>query len=498
MLTVSVKNLGPIAEGVVDLKPLTIFVGPSNTGKSYMAMAVYSVMKALKGENLIPPRRFFLGGAMYTNKGFGGLWKVPGEDSDVGKAVWAWAKQLKEDRLDPQELTVSSLPKEAQTGLTGTVAQELDLVCTEMMGLFIQAFGEPNAFVNKGAQPEDFHLVVHRDEPRLNLDIPLKGEGEAIFEFDVSGAEIEPSPLALLEFENEPGEEPIDIFCEVMSSWTDSVEAKVLEGVPADSYYLPAARSGIVQGHKVLAAEIVRQSARTGQRTSNVPTLPGITTEFLGNLISLDRRMSGNSTNSAMEEAISFIENEVLHGKIDLDKSGGLPMPEIVYMPTGAQSEAARYTLDQTSSMASELAPLILFLKYLVHPGDLLILEEPESHLHPAAQRRMAQGIVRLVNAGVKVIITTHSDIFLSQINNLIRISHASKRWLREKGFDPRDCLKRDEAGAYQFGWDAEVGGSVVKELKITTDGGIENDAFDDVIHDLYEESVLVERIRIK
>ena len=47
MLTISVKNLGPIAEGTVDLKPLTIFVGPSNTGKSYMAMAVYSVMKAV-------------------------------------------------------------------------------------------------------------------------------------------------------------------------------------------------------------------------------------------------------------------------------------------------------------------------------------------------------------------------------------------------------------------------------------------------------------------
>ena len=46
MLTISVKNFGPIAEGSVDLKPLTIFVGPSNTGKSYMATAVYSVMRA--------------------------------------------------------------------------------------------------------------------------------------------------------------------------------------------------------------------------------------------------------------------------------------------------------------------------------------------------------------------------------------------------------------------------------------------------------------------
>ena len=49
MLTISVKNFGPIAEGSVDLKPLTIFVGPSNTGKSYMATAVYTLLKAFEG-----------------------------------------------------------------------------------------------------------------------------------------------------------------------------------------------------------------------------------------------------------------------------------------------------------------------------------------------------------------------------------------------------------------------------------------------------------------
>ena len=74
-----------------------------------------------------------------------------------------------------------------------------------------------------------------------------------------------------------------------------------------------------------------------------------------------------------MEDAISFIENEVLHGKVDIDQSARLPTPEIVYMPAvGGQSEPAKFTLDQTSSMVSELAPLILFLKYLVRPDDLL------------------------------------------------------------------------------------------------------------------------------
>ena len=31
---ISVKDFGPIASGTVDLRPLTVFVGPSNTGKN--------------------------------------------------------------------------------------------------------------------------------------------------------------------------------------------------------------------------------------------------------------------------------------------------------------------------------------------------------------------------------------------------------------------------------------------------------------------------------
>ena len=46
MLKISVKDFGPIIEGTVDLKPLTLFVGPSNAGKSYLAMLIYSLMQS--------------------------------------------------------------------------------------------------------------------------------------------------------------------------------------------------------------------------------------------------------------------------------------------------------------------------------------------------------------------------------------------------------------------------------------------------------------------
>ena len=47
MLTVSVENFGPIREGTVELRPLTVFVGANNSGKSYMAMLLYAISRAL-------------------------------------------------------------------------------------------------------------------------------------------------------------------------------------------------------------------------------------------------------------------------------------------------------------------------------------------------------------------------------------------------------------------------------------------------------------------
>ena len=53
--------------------------------------------------------------------------------------------------------------------------------------------------------------------------------------------------------------------------------------------------------------------------------------------------------------------------------------------------------------------------------GDTLIVEEPEAHLHPAAQTEVAHTLARLVNAGVQVVVTTHSDRLLKEFGNLIR-----------------------------------------------------------------------------
>ena len=48
--------------------------------------------------------------------------------------------------------------------------------------------------------------------------------------------------------------------------------------------------------------------------------------------------------------------------------------------------------------MVAELAPIVFFLRGIVKAGDTLIVEEPEAHLHPAAQTRIAGALAQLIH----------------------------------------------------------------------------------------------------
>ncbi len=70
--------------------------------------------------------------------------------------------------------------------------------------------------------------------------------------------------------------------------------------------------------------------------------------------------------------------------------------------------------------MVKELSPLVLYLRYLAKPGELLVIDEPEMNLHPEAQVKMMEFLAMLVNAGLRVLITTHSPYMVDHVINLM------------------------------------------------------------------------------
>ena len=494
MLTISVRDLGPLTKGTVELKPLTIFVGPSNTGKSYMAAAIWAVVRAFGWDDRPLPGGIRPAKSSRRVRQFGRSTQsgTQYEETEVLKALQDWMVQQNDQYSDSPRSITADLPEEVRRAIDQSTRQSLDIIRTDVIDHLRQAYGDDSGFARNG-RTADFSVIIQRDSPLLNMSIQLDDQQRSMPSFDVSSATISwPEDEAWqfgLGLDNDGMEA-------LLLNLRMSATRRISDGLPPNTFYLPAARSGIAQAHKVLAAALVRQSSRIGIERINIPTLPGMTTEFLSNLLSLDRRLVLRRTPNELAKAIHFIESDVLGGTIDLDESAGLPTPEIVYMPGDADHPSGKYTLEHTSSMISELAPVVLFLKYLVQPDDLLIFEEPESHLHPAAQRQLARGIARLVNAGVKVIITTHSDTFVSQINNLLALSQAGDDLIAERGFEAADLLRQEQVGAYLFRYSQELGGSVITPLEIDPDTGIDEEEFAEVFESLYDESIALQRDR--
>jgi predicted ATPase len=137
--------------------------------------------------------------------------------------------------------------------------------------------------------------------------------------------------------------------------------------------------------------------------------------------------------------------------------------------------------------MVAELAPLDLWVRDFLSPGDLLVVDEPEAHLHPENQRRIATALVRLAKAGVVVVCPTHSSTILHQISNHLLANELSAEDRRNLGLSEDDLISPEEVGVYLF--KQQRTGSHIRTVRIETGFGIAEDEFVRVAEEIGEES---------
>ena len=143
--------------------------------------------------------------------------------------------------------------------------------------------------------------------------------------------------------------------------------------------------------------------------------------------------------------------------------------------------------LMNTSSMVSELAPVVLYLRDVVRPGDTLIIEEPESHLHPAMQVEFTRVLAASVKTGIRILITTHSEWVLEALANLVRLSALPKKQRKDiAGADL--ALTPCEVGAWLFKPKKRPRGTVVEEIPLDVEAGTFPAGYGEITEDLYND----------
>ena len=484
-----VSNFGPIAEASVDLRPLTVFVGPSNTGKSYLATLTYALHRFFSGDSanskLDPSSRR----SSFRSSFVFGRPEVNQPDADRQLAVIAnWIQSLSNAGAlgtDPV-----ALPNEVDSIVRRRIRARSDW--NEVIpGEFARCFGTAgtNWLVRHGAPSSgaEFSLKWMHDSDEgqsvpLRFDFSLDKQG-----FRSSGAladsvrlSIESESATALPFQfrlvqSIPVEEDKHSFLLsfMADQIADSAGDLMVSPFSRLAYYLPTDRTGIMHAHRWVAESTISSAPFASLRSSpSSPSLSGVLADFLLQMMSLGNTESHKPQDSIDAQSVvddfgAPIEEQMLWGKIRTDRSNPA-YPTISYLPNGWKTELP---LMNASSMVSELAPVVLYLRHVVKPGEVLIIEEPESNLHPAMQVEFMRQLAAVVNSGVRIMITTHSEWILDELANLVRLSDLppekrTPRLKNEPALDPRDV------GVWLFERGKEDDGSRVKELPFDVNEG--------------------------
>lgn len=136
-----------------------------------------------------------------------------------------------------------------------------------------------------------------------------------------------------------------------------------------------------------------------------------------------------------------------------------------------------------SSSSIKSMFLIDLYINCLAKKGGLLIIDEPELNLHPNNQRKMAILLSKLINSGVKVLITTHSDYLVRELNNRIMLKNLFTETrvgiMNEHKISEDELLDISDVKAYGIG----TSNYEITEFTIN-EYGIDTKIFDKVIND--------------
>ena len=181
--------------------------------------------------------------------------------------------------------------------------------------------------------------------------------------------------------------------------------------------------------------------------------LTNVSTQFLGlHLMSPDHK-------TEFASLVESFEENALHGNVIAQEN------TTKSLSLAFKKDGSALSLSRSASSVKDLAIFLLYLKHVAKKGETIILEEPETTLHPDNQILLARLIAKLVNVGLRIVVTTHSPYFLEQLSHCVMAgSSQAGKGFREFADDER--LNKDSVAAYSF--EEDDGG--YKMVPITVD----------------------------
>ena len=385
MFKFNFNNLGPIKNGAITLAPLTIICGRNNVGKTYISHAIYACLLETKNN--------------FTRLNHTEIQSALKSDQEI---------QLDVDiQITDIRKLIPSL-KDIQNEVSSTLSKG---------GL--AKFFSSNPIFNELKIEFEFNIDIENLIYEKNIDEQYNINPYNItFHKSINSYELT-TTYRKKENTTEGGPGPAFLTLILIKDIINSL-------INIDPCIATSERTGIALFQPVFDAfnnqlskdtyeiKIKKYRESTKHITNSILKLNDFPQPIIDNLEFIRLRDTQNTTTQLKNISILHKQLSKLTGGDFSEKSNSIefkPLNSNITIP-----------FSMASSSSKSIYLIEKFIKKKAKPGSILIIDEPELNLHIDNQLQMANLLATLVNSGVQVIITTHSDHMLREINVLMML----------------------------------------------------------------------------
>jgi predicted ATPase len=473
-MKIELKNFGPILYFEFDLeKDLHIIYGENNVGKSYAIAVVYLIIKNLK--------------TSFSTLTYFRHFSYSRETSAISELADFIYRQRNSGKKKKDEIDISDK-------FNNFLKKIFEEIFVQALRTSIEnSFSDVNNKFNKKEKTE-----VILSFPKFKIALSLLDEKWVVSEFNYD-IPVFVKYIEKGDVDNQSqAERQKYIYVKRTYTRLEAVKEELsnkltisFEGIlyeiwnhAKSIHFLPASRSGLYQGLTALPPILAKLSQvryTLGGNSLEIPALPEPVSDYFLTLSNV--RTSKEET--IYTQLAKLIEQDVLGAEIVFNGESS----KIEYHNRGIN---LKLDLSETSSMISEVAPIVAYLKFIINnsrtadffpflhrrinekSSHLMFIEEPEAHLHPKMQVKMMEVFAAMVNENIKIVMTTHSDFLKDKLTNLLLSKALSPKQVASYHF------VMGEQGSYDAG-----------DMRATEDG-IEDHNFASVAEALYEERLKI------
>lgn len=434
-----ISDFGYIRQGNVTTQPLTIFCGRNNTGKTWVMYAIYGILHGLSLETPLP--------------GLSGISQTLQQEGSVDFDIINW--------LDKEFASIQWCLNDAiNKRLPDILNTTSDFFEITHFKINLDLDSVKQNVIRSGAKTLGRDKSIH-----ANLLFSLKkSKNDNVLRLEMFNDQVNKTGIPSTNF---------DVFVSIFI-----IDLIFGNNAPYRPFLLPSERTGL---HLLFKELSIRRTNLLHLSRSNEANLSGLLqniaryAEPVAHYINWLNQLSvGIDASTEKNQDLLSPLDSIIGGAYRIDKEGNISF----------LTDASEFPIELhlTSSTVNSLAGLWFYIKHWDQNEKTLMIDEPELNLHPANQRALARLLARLVNKGIRVIISTHSDYLIREINSLIMLSqeHPQRTDLMEKyGYSEAEILKPEQVGAYLFDKNS------IQTMEVSQDEGIIATTFDEVINDL-------------